>query len=125
MHVFVYTVAFFCSRLASALAVRRRVAMAPKKRKLLDSMPTDACTAGQHASAVSRHANRRSLDEATKRSILEHFPAMSELYMTQHKVDGSTIEDRVLAAKMAISLVVFSGRICEPSIMMLAPVLPT
>jgi hypothetical protein len=63
-------------------------------------MPTDACTAGQHAAAVSRHANRRSLDEATKRSILEHFPAMSELYMTQHKVDGSTIEERVLAVRM-------------------------
>lgn len=74
--------------------------MAQRKRKLLDDMPADVATSSATASAVSRHANRRSLDEATKRAIQEHFPSMSELYMTQHKVDGATIVDRVTAAKV-------------------------
>ena len=72
--------------------------MSPK-RKLMDSMPDDPTVAAQAAQSVSRHVNRRSIDEVTVRAIHDHFPMMTQLYMTQHKVDGLTIIDYVLNAK--------------------------
>ena len=74
-----------------------------------DHVAEEAKAHGQHArgpgcrrsgaQAVSRHVNRRSVDGATVRAIQEHFPMMTQLYMTQHKVNGLTIIDYVLQAK--------------------------
>jgi len=73
--------------------------MAQRKRKLLDSMPSECSASSSVAATASRRANRRSDEESTKRSILEHFPHMTELYMTQHKVDGQSIVERVTQAR--------------------------
>ena len=73
--------------------------MSQRKRKLMDSMPEDPGVVAMATQAVSRHVNRRSVDEATVRAIQEHFPMMTQLYMTQHKVNGLTIIDYVLQAK--------------------------
>jgi len=73
--------------------------MSQKKRKLMDNMPSDPHSVAVQAQAVSRHANRRSMDESAKRAIQEHFPTMTELYMTQHKVEGLTILEEVMLSK--------------------------
>ena len=72
--------------------------MSPK-RKLMDNMPEDPSVVALAAQAMSRHVNRRSIDEVTTRAIQEHFPNMTQLYMTQHKVEGLTIIEYVLQAK--------------------------
>jgi len=105
MYVFIPSVLclqhFACSSVAQRPVVRGPSALMPqKKRKLIDSMPGDPNSTAVHAQAVSRHVNRRSLDEIAKRAVHEHFPTMTELYMTQHKVDGLTIIDKVLQAKV-------------------------
>ena len=65
----------------------------------MDNMPDDPSVGFVSAQAVSRHVNRRSIDECTVRAIQEHSPNMTQLYMTQHKVEGLTIIDYVLQAK--------------------------
>ena len=72
--------------------------MSPK-RKLMDNMPEDPSVVALAAQAVSRHVNRRTIDGITVRAIQEHFPSMTQLYMTQHKVNGLTIVEYVLQAK--------------------------
>ena len=65
----------------------------------MDSMSEDPTVVAMAAQAVSRHVNRRSVDEATVRAIQEHFPMMAQLHMTQRTVNGLTIIDYVLQAK--------------------------
>jgi len=62
------------------------------------------------------------MGESAKHPIQEHFPTMTELYMTQHKADGFTIIEKVLQARVGCkkvkgkklgSWVVRSGLRCE------------